>query len=405
MGGGLFWTTFKDGLDPVTIFVTLAYVNLLAEPMTTFLKFWPNMGTMYACFKRIQQFLMLPEREDPREVRDFTYVPDMPDYEKNGFIAEIYEEPVPDSQKRCVSLLDTSVANEAGTDILKHIQLSILIATLVMVVGPVGVGKSMFLKSLIGESVMSGGAIHVSHSQMAYCDQRAWIPDTTIRKAIVGEREFDAAWYTRVIRSCLLDYDIRRLVLGDQTRTGPNGSRLSGGQKQRIAIARAVYSGAEILVLDDVLSALDIDTAEALFARLLSPNGLLKEQNRTVILATHSIEFLNDADQVFVVDKEGNVKVDTETYEPGASDDREAADVPANGEAQDREHVFEQEQLAHEFELEDLLAEPTGGDFSLYTFLFSAIPKWLLLAFILNLGAVAILERMPGKSASSRVCV
>ena len=72
-----------------------------------------------------------------------------------------------------------------------------------------------------------------------------------------AEFPFDAARYAR---ACLLP-DLAALPEGDETRVGDGGERLSGGQRQRVALARAAYSRAPVLLLDDVLSALDAAVA------------------------------------------------------------------------------------------------------------------------------------------------
>lgn len=68
---------------------------------------------------------------------------------------------------------------------------------------------------------------------------------------------FDAERYQKVIYQCGLEHDIKLFDAGDLTEVGEKGVNLSGGQKARITLARAIYSPAEILLLDDVLAALE----------------------------------------------------------------------------------------------------------------------------------------------------
>ena len=63
--------------------------------------------------------------------------------------------------------------------------------------------------------------------------------------------------YQKVIYQCALARDLSLFDAGDQTEVGEKGLTLSGGQKARITLARAIYSRAEILLLDDVLAALE----------------------------------------------------------------------------------------------------------------------------------------------------
>jgi len=107
--------------------------------------------------------------------------------------------------------------------------------SLIMIVGPVGSGKSTFLKALIGETSVIRGDLRVKSSRIAYCDQTSWITNGTIRENIIAESNFvDEDWYTSVIHACDLDTDLRQLSRGDATVVGSKGSNLSGGQKQRI---------------------------------------------------------------------------------------------------------------------------------------------------------------------------
>ena len=80
---------------------------------------------------------------------------------------------------------------------------------------------------------------------------------------------------------------------------------LSGGQKQRVGLARAAYQNADIVLLDDPLSAVDAHVAKHLFEKLLGPAGLLKDKTR--ILVTHNLGFLHKMDSILVMD-EGHIR-------------------------------------------------------------------------------------------------
>lgn len=75
----------------------------------------------------------------------------------------------------------------------------------------------------------------------------------TIRENIILDKPFDEKKYKTVIEECALGLDLAMFAAGDMTEVGEKGINLSGGQKQRISIARAVYSNADIFVLDDPL--------------------------------------------------------------------------------------------------------------------------------------------------------
>merc|ERR1712129_226269 len=93
--------------------------------------------------------------------------------------------------------------------------------------------------------------------RVAYVAQQAWIQNMTVRDNILFGSEYNAAKYQQVVEACALLSDLEILPAGDQTEIGENGVNLSGGQKQRVGLARAAYQGADIILLDDPLSAVD----------------------------------------------------------------------------------------------------------------------------------------------------
>jgi ATP-binding cassette subfamily C (CFTR/MRP) protein 4 len=89
------------------------------------------------------------------------------------------------------------------------------------------------------------------------------------------------------------------LPAGAETEIGERGINLSGGQKARVQLARAVYCGADIFLLDDPLSAVDTHVARRLMDECLL--GVLKDTTR--VLVTHQIQFLSHADKIIVMDE------------------------------------------------------------------------------------------------------
>lgn len=108
--------------------------------------------------------------------------------------------------------------------------------TVVILVGPVGCGKSTFLKGLAGETPVLEGEIFIKYPDLAFCDETPWLCNASIQNNIVGEglSTFDPNWYHTVVRACALDLDFKKMTAGDKTSVGSKGSKLSGGQRQRI---------------------------------------------------------------------------------------------------------------------------------------------------------------------------
>ncbi|MBA0871978.1 hypothetical protein Goshw_003958 [Gossypium schwendimanii] len=172
----------------------------------------------------------------------------------------------------------------------------------IAICGSVGSGKSSLLCSILGEIPRISGAVIKVYGKKAYVPQRPWVQTGTIRENILFGKDMDDAFYERVLEACALNQDIEMWDNKDMSVVGERGMNLSGGQKQRIQLARAVYSDSDIYILDDPFSAVDAHTGTHLFKKCLK--GLLSE--KTVIYATHQLEFLGAADLVLVM-KDGLV--------------------------------------------------------------------------------------------------
>ena len=162
-------------------------------------------------------------------------------------------------------------------------------ATLTIVLGPVGSGKSTLLKCMVGDVPCSfDGKVQTSYSGIAYCDQIPFLPNSTIRELITSDSEFESQWFSSVVAACCLEQDLQQWPQGESSIVGSKGLSLSGGQKQRLAMARAVYSRREFIVLDDSFSGLDSRTEAKVFDNLLGKDGILRGNDVTVVLASSS---------------------------------------------------------------------------------------------------------------------
>ena len=118
----------------------------------------------------------------------------------------------------------------------------------------------------------------------------------TLRDNVLFGAPYDAAFYARVLSACALEADLAILPGGDMTEIGERGVNLSGGQKARVALARACYAKARVVLLDDVLSAVDAEVGAHLMTKCIE--GLLRENGATVVLVTHHTHWLKDCDHV-----------------------------------------------------------------------------------------------------------
>ncbi|KAF5368905.1 hypothetical protein D9758_002958 [Tetrapyrgos nigripes] len=178
-----------------------------------------------------------------------------------------------------------------------------------LIVGPTGCGKSSILMALLSEMhfIPSGPDSWYNlprHEGVAYAAQESWVQNATIKENIVFESKFDEERYKKVIYQCALQRDLSLFEAGDATEVGEKGLTLSGGQKARVTLARAVYSRAEILLLDDVLAALDVHTSKWIVDKCFK-GDLLKD--RTVILVSHNIVLTQPIASFVVSMKSGRV--------------------------------------------------------------------------------------------------
>jgi ABC-type multidrug transport system fused ATPase/permease subunit len=180
--------------------------------------------------------------------------------------------------------------------ILTGVNLKIVPGELCAIVGRVGSGKSTLVSAILNETVIGDGHIGINGS-VAYASQSAWILNATLRDNITFGKPFERAKYDKVLSACQLSHDLSLLDFGDLTEIGENGINLSGGQRQRVSIARAAYSDADIIVLDDPLSALDPEVGKKLFDDCI----VKLMRGKTRILVTNQLQCLRFCDSVIAV--------------------------------------------------------------------------------------------------------
>ncbi|KZP14241.1 P-loop containing nucleoside triphosphate hydrolase protein [Athelia psychrophila] len=152
---------------------------------------------------------------------------------------------------------------------------------------------------------MRRSAGHVSFGgRVSYCSQAAWIQNATLRNNILFGQAFEEDRYWQAVENASLLPDLTVLPDGDETEIGEKGINLSGGQKQRVNIARALYSNADIVIMDDPLSAVDAHVGKALFDDAIIES--LRNHGITVILVTHALHFLSQCDYIYTL-KDGRI--------------------------------------------------------------------------------------------------
>lgn len=206
-----------------------------------------------------------------------------------------------------------------GSDAFRLIDIDVNfpVGRLSIIAGPTGSGKTSLLMALLGEMRLVEGRVHLPGGMtqradlpvdpetglidsVAYCAQEAWLVNDTVKENIIFASPPDEKRYRAVLRACALERDLEILDAGDQTLVGEKGISLSGGQKQRISLARAVYSSARHLLMDDCLSAVDSHTAKHIFRQALTGPLMM---NRSCVLVTHNVALtVPQADHVVVLE-------------------------------------------------------------------------------------------------------
>ncbi|MEU7679509.1 ABC transporter ATP-binding protein [Micromonospora taraxaci] len=210
--------------------------------------------------------------------------------------------PPPRHPLRRLELRDFGVVHSDGTVAVRNVDLTVQRGQLVLVVGPVGSGKSSLLRALAGivhhtgELAWNGDPVtepelFLRPNQVGYVGQLPRVLSGTVADNIALGHQVDAAG---AVSTAQLDHDLVAAGGGLGLLIGHKGTRLSGGQLQRLALARALAPRTELLVADDVSSALDVTTELALWQAL-------RDHGVTVVGSTAKRAALVRADHVVVL--------------------------------------------------------------------------------------------------------
>ncbi|OZJ06265.1 hypothetical protein BZG36_00792 [Bifiguratus adelaidae] len=340
---------FGNELTPPIAFTSIAVFNELRFALNVLPETFVEAVQAYVSVRRIEKYLNEPEVET------------QPDASYGSGKGKIGFEDATITWNAAVQEKDENQA-EAETDggaagptsLFKLTDVSVEFPRneLSIICGPTGSGKTLMLLGLLGESDVTAGKSYCPRAPVfdddlggeseddddddadadstqdiptaprrrfstipasawilpdavAYVSQAAWLQNATIRDNITFGTPFDAVRYHAVLEACALVRDLEILEDGDETEIGEKGITLSGGQKQRVSLARAVYSRAGVIILDDVLSAVDAHTAKHIYQKCLM--GPLMA-NRTRILVTHHVRMCVTGANYLVNIREGRVQ-------------------------------------------------------------------------------------------------
>lgn len=328
----LSYVLFGNYITAKKVFVVTSYYNVLLKTMTVF--FPSGIGQVAEALisvRRIQRFLLQTEVSTPAincggdKVNKTTGMNGKMNGELNGkchrnnsFInrermsrteSEMSLQSISDNKelyKHAVFIKNGCAKwnSELSEDTLHDINLFARPGKLTAIIGSVGSSKTSLLEAILGELQLYSGEVKV-YGNVSYSSQEPWLFAGSIRQNILFGSKYNSNRYKAVIKACALLSDFSQLPYGDQTIVGDRGISLSGGQRARINLARAIYREADIYLLDDPLSAVDSDVGKHLFEECIL--GFLK--NKTCILVTHQLQYLNCVDHIVLIE---NGKIEAE---------------------------------------------------------------------------------------------
>lgn len=204
------------------------------------------------------------------------------------------------------------------TRIVEDVSFDIPVGTLSVLIGPSGAGKTTMIDLLLGLYLPENGTIFIDETPLSNISLPEWrkhigyvSQELTLLHGTIGENitlsddQFSDSDIWRALKLADADGFVSKLKNGLDTTVGEFGAKLSGGQRQRIGLARALISNPELLILDEVTSALDPVTEKKICDNIAN-----LKKDYTIVAVTHSPVWLSVADQTFAINDGSLVKKD-----------------------------------------------------------------------------------------------
>lgn len=264
------WRLLHGLMSFGTLTAILALTGEVAGPFQSLARLFPQYVSVCTSVERLDELDALPEDEETEQIKT------------DGIYQTLQE----------IAISNVSFSY-GDAEVLRDVTVSFPKNTMTAVMGESGVGKSTLLNLLVGILVPASGEISLRTENGVfplgnqYSGMFAYVPQDfmlltgdVLENITLFDENPDMERFEQAISVAEVESVLAELPQGMHTQLGEGGGRLSGGQRQRMALARALYTGADILLLDEATSALSADIEEKILKKL-------RDSGKTVIFVTH----------------------------------------------------------------------------------------------------------------------
>jgi ATP-binding cassette subfamily B protein len=310
IGTGIILILAAQGMQTGTF--TVGDFALFVYYLDSIAEFTGFLGFLVARYKQagvsIERMQRLMQNAPPEDLSRFS-----PVYERGDFPEIPYVTKMPEHRLDSLEVLNLGYTHPDSGRGIQNVNLRLKRGSFTVITGRIGSGKTTLLRVLLGllphdlgeirwneQGVENPGDFFVP-PRAAYTAQVPRLFSNTLEENILMGLPANRAHIDEAIRLAVLEDDLTALEAGLNTLVGPKGVRLSGGQIQRSAAARMFVRDPELLVFDDLSSALDVDTERKLWERVF------QKQHVTCLVVSHRHPALLRADHIVVL-KDGKIE-------------------------------------------------------------------------------------------------
>lgn len=306
----------SNKLSLAQVFFILSAFSTLSSPLKFFYYAYQGLEQVKVSTSRIQKLINLPDyvndiTDESLVIGNVEMINCSASYKEKKFHEEITKESLQSDQRlkknfsyqmqiKGNSFYMFKLKEEDFLSVFSNIDIRFKPGSLTMIIGKVGSGKSSILRSLTNELHIIRGSIKLN-GKIAYLPQESFLINDTVQNNITLGSRYCKEKFEKIIKLCELVPDLNSFKAGKFTEIGENGINISGGQKQRISIARALYIGADIFLIDDAFSALDGHVGKKIFNNVVIKE--LVNKGKTVIMTTHVLSFIEKAHSIIFLEK------------------------------------------------------------------------------------------------------